>query len=98
MSIRFILSTINQKWSLMVMTNDQSVNRILDARGLRCPLPIVKINTAIKEMKVGEIIKIICTDPGSKRDFESWCKKTGNQLLEMTEEDGVFTYIIQKAV
>ncbi|MEX2752917.1 MAG: sulfurtransferase TusA family protein [Candidatus Freyarchaeota archaeon] len=47
-------------------------------------------------MKAGEIIKVLATDPGSKRDFESWCKKTGNTLLESSFNDGVFTYIIKK--
>jgi tRNA 2-thiouridine synthesizing protein A len=80
------------------MTDGISVDKILDVRGLRCPMPIVKANNAIKEMRVGEIIKVISTDPGSRRDFESWCKKTGNKLLEISEEGGVFTYIIQKTV
>jgi len=78
------------------MNNDQSVKKTLDARGLFCPMPIVKTNQAITEMKTGEVIKVLCTDPGSKRDFESWCKKTGNKLLQTSEEGGVFTYIIQK--
>lgn len=68
------------------------VNRVLDARGLHCPLPIVKTKKAIEEMNMGEIIKVMATDPGSKRDFESWCKKTGNKILETSENDGVFTY------
>jgi len=72
------------------------IDKILDAKGLSCPLPIVKTNKIIKEMNDGEIIKVLSTDPGSKRDFESWSKKTGNTLLEMSENDDVFTYIIQK--
>ena len=72
------------------------IDKILDAKGLSCPLPIVKTNKIIKQMNDGEIIKVLSTDPGSKRDFESWSKKTGNTLLEMSENDDVFTYIIQK--
>ncbi|MEM3564290.1 MAG: sulfurtransferase TusA family protein [Candidatus Jordarchaeaceae archaeon] len=78
------------------MNNVQMVNRILDVRGLNCPLPIVKTKKLVEEMKAGEIIKVLATDPGSKRDFESWCKKTGNTLLESSFNDGVFTYIIKK--
>ncbi|MEM3525826.1 MAG: sulfurtransferase TusA family protein [Candidatus Jordarchaeaceae archaeon] len=78
------------------MINDQLVNRVLDCRGLKCPLPIVKTKKEIDEMKSGEVLKVLATDPGSKRDFESWCKKTGNKLLEGYESDGVFTYIIRK--
>ncbi len=78
------------------MNNIQMVNRVLDARGLNCPLPIVKTKKLVEEMKAGEILKVLATDPGSKRDFESWCKKTGNTLLESSFSDGVFTYIIKK--
>lgn len=74
------------------------VNRVLDARGLDCPLPIVKTKKLVEEMDTGEILKVLATDPGSKRDFESWCKKTGNNLLEASENDGVFTYVIKKGV
>nr|MDO8081307.1 sulfurtransferase TusA family protein [Candidatus Freyarchaeota archaeon] len=78
------------------MNGDQSVNKVLDARGLKCPLPIVKTKKEIDEMNSGEVLKVLATDPGSKGDFASWCKKTGNKLLEAFESDGVFTYIIKK--
>jgi tRNA 2-thiouridine synthesizing protein A len=79
------------------MSDEEAVTRTLDARGLYCPMPIVKINKTVKEMKSGEVIKVLCTDPGSERDFQSWCEKTGNKLLKMSEEDGVFIFIIQKS-
>ncbi len=72
------------------------VDEILDARGLYCPLPIIKINQLIKKMQINQIVKVMATDPGSKKDFEAWCNKTGNKLLQFSEENGVFTYIIQK--
>jgi tRNA 2-thiouridine synthesizing protein A len=78
------------------MNNVQMVSKVLDARGLSCPLPIVKTKKLIEEMEKGETLKVLATDPGSKRDFESWCKKTGNTLLESSFKDGVFTYIIRK--
>ena len=78
------------------MSFDSRVNEILDTRGLYCPLPILKASKAIKQMGEGEILKVLSTDPGSKRDFESWSRRTGNKLLETTEENGVFTYIIEK--
>jgi len=74
-----------------------TVKETLDCKGLYCPLPIVKMKKAIKGMANGEVLKVLATDPGSKRDFESWCNKTGNRLLETTEEDGVFTYVVEKA-
>lgn len=72
------------------------VDETLDAQGLFCPMPIIKINQIIKKMQKNQIVKVLATDPGSKKDFESWCNKTGNKLLESHEENGVFTYIIQK--
>jgi len=78
------------------LSKEYSVTKILDCRGLYCPLPIIKMQKAMKEMAEGEIIKVLATDSGSRRDFDSWCRKTGNKLLESTEDDGVFTYIIEK--
>ena len=79
-----------------VVSKEYSVIKTLDCRGLYCPLPIIKMQKAVKGMAEGEIIKVLATDSGSKRDFDSWCRKTGNKLLESTEDDGVFTYIIEK--
>lgn len=78
------------------MSGKYQINETLDCRGLFCPMPIVKMKKALKGMAGGEIIKILATDPGSKRDFESFSKKTGNKLLKSSENDGVFTYIIEK--
>ncbi len=72
------------------------VDETLDARGLFCPMPIIKINQVIKKMQKNQVVKVLATDPGSKKDFEAWCNKTGNKLLEFHEENGIFTYIIQK--
>jgi TusA-related sulfurtransferase len=68
----------------------------LDATGLRCPLPIMKATKAIKEMKPGQTLRVIATDPGSKRDFEGWAKNGGHTLLDVKEENGVYTYTVRK--
>ena len=73
-----------------------SIDHVLDAQGQYCPMPIIRTNKIVKQLSAGEIIKVLATDPGSKRDFESWCNKTGNKLLDVNESDGVFTYIIEK--
>jgi tRNA 2-thiouridine synthesizing protein A len=78
------------------MKYEGQVKETLDTRGLYCPLPILKASKTIEQMGKGEVLKVLSTDPGSKRDFESWCRRTGNKLLETTEENGVFTYIIEK--
>jgi len=79
------------------MKFEGQVNETLDTRGLYCPLPILRASRTIEEMDKGEVLKLLSTDLGSKRDFEAWCRKTGNKLIESVEEDGVFTYIIEKA-
>lgn len=72
-------------------------NATLDAKGLSCPLPVVKARLEIEKLNDGEVLQVIATDPGSVADFESWSKMTGNELLESTEHDGVFTYLIRKS-
>ena len=68
----------------------------LDAKGLMCPMPIVKLSKKIKEMQVGKVLELISDDVGSKEDVPAWCKRTGNKLVEMKEEGGAFYYYIEK--
>jgi len=79
-----------------IMSERYKVKETLDCKGLYCPMPIVKMKKALNGMAEGEIVKILATDPGSKRDFEAFCRKTGNKLLASSQEDGVFTYIVEK--
>lgn len=69
----------------------------LDASGLNCPLPILRAKKAIAAMDAGQTLKIIATDPGSVKDFEAFCKQTGNELVSSGEEDGKFAFLIKKA-
>lgn len=69
----------------------------INARGLQCPGPIVKLFTQSKEAQTGDIIKIEVTDQGFKKDVQAWCKKTGNELVEMREEGGVIFATIKKS-
>jgi len=68
----------------------------LDAKGLNCPLPILKAKKALKEVPVGGTLEVLSTDPGSVADFESFCKTTGNELVESGEEGGAYRFIIKK--
>lgn len=69
----------------------------LDTTGMNCPIPILKARKSIKAMAAGETLEVLSTDPGSVKDFESFCRATGNPLLESSEEDGgVFRYVIEK--
>lgn len=69
----------------------------LDATGLNCPLPILRAKKALSSMQSGKILRIVATDPGSVKDFESFAKQTGNQLLESGEEEGKFVFLLKKA-
>jgi tRNA 2-thiouridine synthesizing protein A len=69
----------------------------IDAKGLNCPYPIMKAKKGIKGLQSGETLEVLSTDPASVRDFESFCKSTGNQLLETEEaSEGVYRFVIQK--
>jgi tRNA 2-thiouridine synthesizing protein A len=69
----------------------------LDARGLNCPLPILRAKKALNDLTGGQVLRIIATDPGSVKDFQAFTKQTGNELLESAEVEGEFTFLIKKA-
>ncbi len=69
----------------------------LDARGLNCPLPILRAKKTLNGMAAGETLKIVSTDPGSVKDFEAFASQTGNELLDSTEEGGEFHFLMKKA-
>jgi len=69
----------------------------LDAKGLNCPLPILKAKKALKSMAGGTTLAIESTDPGSVADFAAFCRTTGNELVEQNEDGGIYTYLIRKA-
>jgi tRNA 2-thiouridine synthesizing protein A len=68
----------------------------LDARGLNCPLPILKTKKALAEMSSGQILRVLATDPGSVRDFQAFSKQTGNELLSQAEEKKDFIFIMKR--
>ena len=71
-------------------------NRELDARGLNCPLPILKTKKALAEMVTGEVLRVIATDPGAVRDFQAFAKQTGNELVSHSEDDKEFTFFMRR--
>jgi tRNA 2-thiouridine synthesizing protein A len=75
----------------------QAVTKSLDLKGLSCPLPIAKTAQAIRDLASGDLLEALATDPGSVPDFNAWCQNTGNELIEQTEEAGVFRFLIKKA-
>ncbi|WP_172370845.1 sulfurtransferase TusA family protein [Sporosarcina jiandibaonis] len=71
-------------------------NELLDAKGLACPMPIVRTKKAMDNLKTGEVLEIHATDQGSKADLTAWSKAGGHELLESTEENGVLKFWIKK--
>jgi len=68
----------------------------LDARGLNCPLPILRARKALNDMASGQVLRIVATDPGSVKDFESFARQTGNPLLSQAGDGKEFTFFIAK--
>ena len=68
----------------------------LDARGLNCPLPILRCKKALHEMTPGQVLRIVATDPGSVKDFQAFSKQTGNELLASAEQNGEFLFYLRK--
>lgn len=68
----------------------------IDTRGLNCPLPILRAKKALNDMQGGQVLKVVATDPGAVKDFEAFCRSTGQQLVDWKEDAGVFTFNIKK--
>lgn len=68
----------------------------LDARGLNCPLPILRTKKALSDMSSGQVLKILATDPGAVKDFQAFCKQTGNALLSSESAQNEFVFFMQK--
>lgn len=72
------------------------VQRELDTRGLNCPLPILKAKKALAEMTSGQLLRVVCTDPGSLRDFQAFARQTGNELVGQSTEGSEFIHVLRR--
>jgi tRNA 2-thiouridine synthesizing protein A len=72
------------------------IERQLDARGLACPMPIVKTAQAMRIVPAGELLEVLATDPGSVKDFAAWCRTTGNELVEQTVDGGLYRFVLRR--
>jgi TusA-related sulfurtransferase len=78
------------------MSDDIQVVKVMDLKGMPCPMPVVKLSKGIKEVEVGQIIEAHSTDPGSMTDFPAWARTSGNEILK-TEQDGdVIKFFIKR--
>lgn len=71
-------------------------DKVLDTKGLACPMPIVKTKKAIDELENGQILEVHATDKGAKNDLTAWAKSSGHELVEDTEDEGVFKFWLKK--
>ncbi|HSX50326.1 MAG TPA: sulfurtransferase TusA family protein [Cellvibrio sp.] len=71
--------------------------RELDATGLRCPLPLLKAKQALRDMSVGQVLRVLATDAGSVRDFQAYAQLSGQELVASTERDSVYCYLLKKS-
>jgi tRNA 2-thiouridine synthesizing protein A len=67
----------------------------LDAKGLKCPMPIVRTAQKIKELTPGQLLEVLATDPGAVADFNAWSRATGHELISSTSDGGVFRFVIR---
>ena len=68
----------------------------VDARGLNCPLPILKAKKALADMGSGELLRVVATDPGSMRDFQAFARQTGNELVEQTSAGADYIHLLRR--
>ena len=72
------------------------MDHVLDTKGLNCPLPVLKAKRTLRNVPVGETLTVTATDPASTIDFRHFCMISGHELLDWSEADGVFTYVIRR--
>ena len=72
------------------------IAQLVDARGLSCPMPIVKTAQAVKAIPSGAAVELVATDPGSIKDIAAWCRATGNELVEQTSDGAVYRFVIRR--
>ncbi len=78
------------------MSDDLKVAKVLDLKGLACPMPVVKVSKGIKEVGIGDIIEAHTTDPGSLTDFPAWAKTSGNEIIKTDQQDKVIVFFIKR--
>jgi len=71
-------------------------NKLLDCSGMLCPLPVIKTSKMIKELQVGQVLKMIATDPGAPADMEAWARQTGNELVDSHKDGEKFVFYLKR--
>ena len=80
------------------MSDDVQVAKVLDLKGLACPMPVVKVSKGIKDVGLGEVIEAQTTDPGSLTDFPAWAKTSGNEIVKTDQDEKLIKFFIKRLV
>ncbi|MBW1774460.1 MAG: sulfurtransferase TusA family protein [Deltaproteobacteria bacterium] len=78
------------------MSEEIKVDKMMDLKGLPCPMPVVKISKGIKEVEVGQVVEAVTSDPGALADFPAWAKTSGNEILKTDQDNGEITFYIKR--
>lgn len=78
------------------MSEEIKVDKVMDLKGLPCPLPVVKVSKGIKEVEIGQVIEALTTDPGALTDFPAWGRTSGNEILKTEQDKGVIKFYIKR--
>ena len=78
------------------MSDAIKVDKVMDLKGLPCPMPVVKVSKGIKDVQVGQVIEALTTDPGALTDFPAWARTSGNEILKTDQDSGVIKFYIKR--
>jgi tRNA 2-thiouridine synthesizing protein A len=78
------------------MSEEIKADKVLDLKGLPCPMPVVKISKGIKEIEVGQVVEAVTTDPGALSDFPAWARTSGNEILKTEQENGEIKFFVRR--
>jgi TusA-related sulfurtransferase len=78
------------------MTEEIRADKVMDLKGLPCPMPVVKVSKGINDVEVGQVIEAVTSDPGALADFPAWARTSGNEILKTDQNDGLITFYIKR--
>lgn len=78
------------------MSEEVNADKVMDLKGMPCPMPVVKVSKGIKEVEIGQVIEAVTTDPGSLSDFPAWAETSGNEIIKTEQGDGVIKFYIKR--
>ena len=78
------------------MSEELRSDKVMDLKGLPCPMPVVKVSKGIKEVEIGQVVEAVSSDPGALADFPAWARTSGNEILKTEQSDGVIKFYIRR--